>query len=172
MKIKSKKKLENKVKKSLEYKVKKKKKKKILKKSKKKKKKKNCLLDIRERIGCFSEQDVGCQGDDGLAAMGQNFRSLSLAKHFLSKTNGMQINGYREAKNKEKNKKWVGHGILNLRQCMQHFSFLLRVRCWSGLTIKSFLIFQFILSCRFFRLHCKHQIFNILQYFKYISDYF
>ena len=67
------------------------------------------------------------------------------------------------------NKWWSGHGILNLRQCMQHFSFLLRVRCWSN---KSFLIFQFILSCRFFRLHCKHQIFNILQYFKYISDYF
>ena len=58
------------------------------------------------------------------------------------------------------------HGILKLRQCMQHFEFLLRVRCWSN---KSFLIFQFILSCRFFRLH---QIFNILQYFKYISDYF
>ena len=61
------------------------------------------------------------------------------------------------------------HGILNLRQCMQHFSFWLRVRCWSN---KSFLIFQFIFSCRFFRLHCKHQIFNILQYFKYISDCF
>ena len=63
----------------------------------------------------------------------------------------------------------VIHGILKLRQCMQHFEFWLRVRCWSN---KSFLIFQFILSCRFFRLHCKHQIFNILQYFKYISDYF
>ena len=61
------------------------------------------------------------------------------------------------------------HGILKLRQCMQHFEFWLRVRCWSN---KSFLIFHFILSCRFFRLHCKHQIFNILQYFKYISDYF
>ena len=61
------------------------------------------------------------------------------------------------------------HGILKLRQCMQHFEFWLRARCWSN---KSFLIFQFILSCRFFRLHCKHQIFNILQYFKYISDYF
>ena len=64
---------------------------------------------------------------------------------------------------------WLEHGILKLRQCMQHFEFWLRVRCWSN---KSLLIFQFILSCRFFRLHCKHQIFNILQYFKYISDYF
>ena len=70
---------------------------------------------------------------------------------------------------REGSMRWPTHGILNLRQCMQHFSFLLRVRCWSN---KSFLIFQFILSCKFFRLHCKHQIFNILQYFKYISDYF
>ena len=64
---------------------------------------------------------------------------------------------------------WYHHGILKLRQCMQHFSFLLRVLYWSN---KLFLIIQFILSCRFFRLHCKHQIFNILQYFEYISDFF
>ena len=61
------------------------------------------------------------------------------------------------------------HGILNLRQWQSDFSFWLRVRCWSN---KSFLIFQFILSCRFFRLYREHQIFNILHYFKYISDYF
>ena len=53
------------------------------------------------------------------------------------------------------------HGILNLRQCMQHFSFLLRVRCWSNNYCNRFSFFQFILSCRFFRLHCKHKIFNI-----------
>ena len=61
------------------------------------------------------------------------------------------------------------HGILKNTQCMQHFEFGLRVRSWSN---KSSLIFQFILFYRFLREHFKHQIFNILQYFKYILDYF